>query len=87
MTDVVAGVAALAAALVLVACGLAIRRDAFGIVSRNTRMATKVYGRLKDPPEVRATMERNARHTSIGFIVVGGVMAVVDALWLVKALV
>ncbi|WP_194897546.1 hypothetical protein [Catenulispora pinisilvae] len=86
MTDTAAALIALAAALVLVAAGLAIQRNVFGIVSKNARLTAKVYGRLKDPDEIRASVEARSRYAAVGFLAVGGVAAVIDMLWLVKTL-
>jgi hypothetical protein len=64
----------------------AIQRNAFGTVTKNARLTAKVYGRLKDPREIQAAVERDARYATAGFITVGGAMAVVDVLWLAKTL-
>jgi hypothetical protein len=86
MTDAIAGAAALAGALLLFTIGAAIYRNAFGIVTKNAQLTARIYGRLRDPREVREAVEANSRTAAVGFMVVDGVAAVGDVLWIINRL-
>jgi hypothetical protein len=86
MANVVAGAVSLAASLVLLGVGVAIRRDAFGISAKNARLTARMFGHVGDPREVRESVQRRSWSAAAGFIAVGGVMAVIDALWIAKSL-